>query len=224
MTSIKTIKSVLNQSGGPAQPCHYICNIIPPVAMFTGGSGLLAPIKAPLTAFAARQVSILAESVSLPGKQLMTTPHKIFGTKREMPYGVVYAPLNINFICTNSMIERTFFDVWHQFIIGPTSQYMEYYETYVGQIIIQKIANDDAAQSAVGQVMATYFLEEVYPKSISEQELSYSSGDEYLKLSIEFEYARWSCTLDNLFPGDSEVVNPLNPFPLSRRSSIIPGL
>lgn len=222
MTSIKTIKSVLNQTGGPAQPCHYVCNIIPPQTMFTDGA--VGIIGAPLAFFASKQVSLLAESISLPGRQLMTTPHKIFGTKREMPYGVVYAPMSINFICTNSMIERTFFDVWHQFIMSPTSQYMEYYQTYVGQIVIQKIANDESAQSLVGQVVATYFLEEVYPKSISEQELSYSSGDEYLKLSVEFEYARWSCTLDNLFPGNPDIKNPLNPNPISRRNSIIPGI
>jgi len=222
MTDIKAIKSVLNQSAGPAQPCHYVCNIIPPAAMFTKGA--LGLIGGALAGYAARQISILAESASLPGRQLMTTPHKLFGTKREMPVGVVYAPLNINFICTNSMIERTFFDVWHQFIISPTSQYMEYYQDYVGQIIIQKIGNDEAAQSLVGQVLATYFLEEVYPKSISEQELSYSGGDEYLKLSVEFEYARWSCTLDNIFPGSADVVNPLNPIPASRRNSILPGL
>jgi hypothetical protein len=146
----------------------------------------------------------------------------MFGTKREMPYGVVYAPVSITFICTNSMVERSFFDVWHQFIISPTSQYMEYYKDYVGQVIIQKTSNDNDAISKVGQVLATYILEEAYPKSISEQELSYSGGDEYLKVTVEFEYARWLCTLDNIFPGDPGVTNPLNPNPITRRTPIIP--
>lgn len=221
MTNIKAIKSVLNKSAGPAQPCHYICSIVPPLSMMTGGA--LGAIAAPLTMYAAQQISLLAESASIPGRQLATTPHKIFGTKREMPYGVVYAPITITFICTNSMLERTFFDVWHQFIISPTSQYMEYYQDYVGRVIIQKTNNDNEAVSTVGSVLSTYILEEAYPKSIQEQELSYSSGDEYLKLTVEFEYARWSCTLDSVFPGDAKVEGALSGKPVTSRRSLIPG-
>lgn len=215
MTNVNIIKGILNAAQGPALPCYYTCNIVPPTAFSSSGTlGSIIPgagaLLQPLIATASRQVSLLAESVSIPGRQLLTTEHKIFGTKRLMPYGVLYENMTITFICTNIMLERTFFDIWHQFIISPGSQYMEYYKDYVGEIVIQKISNDDpttagGALTEFGSLLSTYTLEEAYPVSIQAQELSYGSNEEYLKLTVEFAYAKWKCTLDQIFTGPSNV-------------------
>jgi hypothetical protein len=94
------------------------------------------------------------------------------------------------------MIERTFFDLWHRFIISPDSQYLNFYENYIGTIVIQKLDNSDSPLSKFTNLVSTYILEEAYPVEIQSQPLSYSATDEYLKLTIEFTYARWKNTLD----------------------------
>ena len=206
----------MNLSGGMAQPCHYICNISAPNAFLSQSAiNLIVPgaslLLGPVIGIASRQISMLAESTSIPGRQLATQEHQIFGTIRKMPYGVVYDDFTVTFMCTNSMLERTFFDIWHQFIISPGSQYMEYYTDYVSTISIQKIDNSLDPISSVGSMISTYTLEEAYPVSIQTQELSYGSTDEYLKLTVQFAYSKWKCTLDKLFPGDPNVASP---FPL----------
>lgn len=214
MTSPNKIKSILNQQNGVAQPCHYVCTILPPIDIQNKNKGLSA-----LLGFdALKNISLLAERAELPGRQFLTTEHKIYGTQRKMPYGLAYNSMNITFICTNYMAERTFFDIWHQYIIGPRSQYMEYYSDYVGQVIIQKRNNDidgnyissrEEATQGLANKLSTYVLEEAYPVSIQPQELSYD-GDGYLKLTVEFAYAKWTSSLDDLYTGESNVISPFN--------------
>ena len=215
MADVNGIKQLINESGGPALGCQYVFNIQPPLAftniassiqtglqgdIFGAISGAATDLfKTGLLTSKARQVSILAETISIPGRQLLSTEHRIFGTVRKMPYGVLYEDLTATFICTNSMIERTFFDVWQQLIISPGSQYMEFYENYVGSIVIQKISNN--VKPNKNEKLATYVLQEAYPISIQSQELSY--GDtEYLKLTVQFAYSRWKSALDFAMPNN----------------------
>lgn len=193
--SVDNIKSILNVGQGPSQPCNFIVNIIPPASLFGGIDGLVGGVSIS-NLLTSRYLSLLAESAALPSRIISSTPHQINGTRREMPYGVLFDSMNITFICTNLMIERTFFDLWHRYIISPKSQYMNYYDNYVGTIVIQKTDNSNDFASIAGGLVSTYILEEAYPKTIQAQELSYSSTDEYLKLTVEFSYARFRTSLD----------------------------
>lgn len=215
MANVNAIKELINKSGGPALGCQYVLNIVPPAAFLNISSAIEQGLGGDLlgaisntagdlfkTGFLknkASQVSMLAESISIPGRQLLSTEHRIFGTVRKMPYGVLYEDFTVTFICTNSMVERTFFDVWQQTIISPGSQYMEFYENYVGSIIIQKISNN--TEPNVGEKASKYVLQEAYPISIQSQELSY--GDtEYLKLTVQFAYSKWKSVLDFAMPNN----------------------
>lgn len=218
MANVNGIKQLINESGGPALGCQYVFNIVPPIAFSNITSaiqnGLQGDIFSTISGAAgdlfktgflknkAKQVSLLAESISIPGRQLLSTEHRIFGTVRKMPYGVLYEDLTATFICTNSMVERTFFDVWQQVIISPGSQYMEFYENYVGSIVIQKISNN--TKPSKSEKLSTYVLQEAYPISIQSQELSY--GDtEYLKLTVQFAYSKWKSVLDFSMPNNPKL-------------------
>lgn len=218
MTSVTKIKSALSSKGGVAQGCHYIFTIVPP-AIFKGGD-IAGTIDKVLNGTItlddgldlgkklaqnyilgqAEHISLLAETCSLPGRQILTTEQRIFGTVRKMPYGVLYEDFTVTFICTNSMIERTFFDLWHQLIMSSGSQYMEYYDNYVGTLIIQKVNNNTSKKSLTDKIVQMgpkYKLIEAYPVSIQAQELNYSDGD-YLKLTVQFAYAKWQGTFDSI--------------------------
>jgi hypothetical protein len=241
MTDVSTIKSSIIKKGGIALGCQYMFTMIAPEIMRNKVKFLLTEGPESLSQYNAsnfaswiaqqsRHVSLMAESVSIPGRQLMTSEYRIAGTVRKMPYGVLYDDLTVTFICTNSMAERTFFDVWQQLIVSPAVQYMEFYDNYVGTIVIQKVSNIVASsfvydqkgnpiplKNDKGEVIsdqfqqitsdkthdntATYVLQEAYPVSIQAQELSYSDGD-YLKLTVQFAYSKWKATLDFSSPKD----------------------
>lgn len=235
MTNVNDIKAAISSSGGPALGCQYVFSITPPVSMFNSTSVLETLQKmdpsineksevwgkyATYTLSKSRNLSMLAEAVSIPGKQLMTTEHRIFGTVRKMPYGVLYDDLTVTFICTNSMFERSFFDIWQSLIISPSSQYMEFYENYIGTVVIQKVSNRAAAAvttekdaktgndvmvvtpvSTDYEKLSTYVLLEAYPVNIQSQELSYGD-DQYLKLTVQFAYSKWKSAIDIANPRD----------------------
>lgn len=219
MTSVDKIKTAIAGKGGVAQSCHYVLTIVPPLIFnqesiqtainkFAAGDILESATgvaKNGLQQFVlnqAKHISLLAESCSIPGRQLLTTEHRIFGTVRKMPYGVLYEDFTVTFICTNSMIERLFFDTWQQIIMGAGSQYMEFYDNYVGSIVIQKISThtgkvDLGETTKATKTLSVWKLLEAYPVSIQAQELSYADGD-YLKLTVQFSYAKWQTLADRI--------------------------
>jgi hypothetical protein len=198
MTSIDSIKSILNVSRGPALRANYIVNVVPPISLVTGQQNSVSVAAAgTLSLFGMKQLSMLAKDAELPGRTLSTTEHRMYGTVRQMPYGVLYDTIDITFICTNIMLERALFDLWHQFIISPKSTYLNYYKNYVGTIIIQKIDNSGLEYgSLAGELISIYTLEEAYPKTIQAQKVSYDSKGEILTLTITFSYARWRSSLN----------------------------
>jgi hypothetical protein len=191
--SIDDIKSVMNTSRGPALRSTYLVNVFAPLQFLSEGFGS----GAALSFLAYKQLSYLAQSASLPGKQFATTSHRIYGTIREMPYGVLYEPMDITFMCTNIMVERAFFDVWQSYIMSPKSCYMNYYNNYTGRVIIQKIDNAGIEYGSIaGEIISTYVLEEAYPKIVQSQELSYASKNDPLTLTVSFSYARWRSSVN----------------------------
>lgn len=210
--SPKVMHSTLNILGGPALPTQYLCIITPPMGMMMqGAGGILGGL---LSIPGAANLSIMATSVSIPGRAFQTQDATMFGTTRKMPYAVMYDSIRISFLCTNSMFERTFFDAWHQFIISPSSQYMEYFDNYKTDIVIKKLKGSgldsilqfepptiDPPLAELGGILSTYVIEEAYPYRIGAQELSSEQNDVILKLDVEFYYRRWRSVIDMVFPG-----------------------
>jgi hypothetical protein len=196
MTNINSIKSILNVSRGPALKANYLVNVIPPLSAILDNPLTTVP-KALLAGVAMKNLSMLAVEAALPGRRLSTTPHRMYGTVREMPYGVLYESIDITFMCTNIMIERAFFDIWQQYIIAPKTNYLNYYKDYIGTIIIQKIDNAGYEYgSTAGELISVFTLEDAYPLAIQPQPLAYDSKNEIMTLTVTFSYARWRSSLD----------------------------
>lgn len=226
--SIDTIKSILNVSRGPALKANYIVNVIPPLNFLTDNLITMVP-KALVTGIAMKNISMLAQNAEIPGRTIATTPHRMYGTIREMPYGVLYDTMDITFICTNIMVERAFFDLWQQYIIAPKSNYLNYYKDYVGTVIIQKVDNSGLEYgSLAGEVISIFTLEDAYPKSVQAQSLSFGAKNEVLTLTVTFSYARWRSSLDYAVDAlgivdnqTSGVVSPTNMIPEALKKTYI---
>ena len=211
-------KQTLNALGGPALPCHYAAIVTPPPAFVTGAAfGLAGPILGPIFAVAAMaDMAFMVESCSIPGRQIRTTNHSTYGSYRRMPVGVDYPTFMMTFICTNSMLERHVFDIWHNYIMSTKSQYMGYYDDIIGEITIKKLTDSgilmstaagsfpvtpNVPQVELGDTLSIWTFTEAYPVSIQAQELNNANGD-YMRITVEFTYKYWTTLLSSLLdPG-----------------------
>lgn len=218
----QVMKSTLNFLGGPALPTQYIVGIVPPSGMLKNNL-LQRTIGNPILGYAlsipgAIALSILTEKVSIPGKGFQTADIIRHGKHMRMPVASLHDTIKITFICSNSMIERTFFDLWTQFIQGPSSHYMDYFDNYKTSIWIKKMKGSglidgkladlgstptaDNPLVEVGNTLSLYQLQEAYPIRIGAQELASGDTQGYLTLDVEFTYTHIKCALD-LIVGDT---------------------
>lgn len=169
--SISNLKAAIEVGNGPTLASQYEALIFFPPALQAANDG-----------FTPQNMSILCQSVSIAGVQLATTELPVYGPPVKMPYGLVFQDLNISFLCTNSMAQRRIFDEWRRIIVDPTTNFVNYYDTYIGQIFLYKL--DQSGNKVHG---LTY--EEVFPLAIYEQELSANNND-WLRLNVSLSYRR----------------------------------
>jgi len=211
------MKTTLDFLGGPSLPSQYMVGIVPPQGML--GNNLLkrsignAALGYALSIPGAIALSIMTEKITLPGKGFETANVIRHGKHMKMPIAQIHDSCKMTFICSNSMIERTFFDLWTQFIQGPSSHYMDYFDNYKTTIWIKKLKNSgvdakllvpngdaslDNPLVEIGSLLSFYELQEAYPVRIGSQELSYGDTQGYLTVDVEFNYTHIKCALDKI--------------------------
>ena len=155
--------------GGLARTNRYLVTIGQP-------NGFVYPMET-------RLAGLFCDGAQLPGMNIDSTPHKVFGESREMPYGISYNPLNLNFYVDADMKLRKFFDKWFEKIVDPVSKSISYYDEYTTTITIEVLDVTDRV---------TYRVEliEAWPKSIGEIMMGYESRDP-MKLPVTFQYKNW---------------------------------
>lgn len=171
--SIELLKKEVDIGWGPTMASQFEVHISLPSQLYASGD----------EGYTSASVSILCQSVSLPGQQLATTDLSVYGPPIKMPYGLVNQDLVLTFLCTNSMAQRKVFEKWRRIIVDPTTNYVNYYDTFVGEVIVQKL-------SPMGVATYTCLFEEAFPVSILEQELG-SGNNDWLRLTVVMSYRRW---------------------------------
>jgi hypothetical protein len=175
--SITSFKTKMDENSGPASSALYKVDFMLPRMMETS----FEPFK-PET------LTIMCQSVTLPGRQIATSELPVYGPPVKMPYGLIYQDFTCSFICTNNMAQRQVFEKWQRSIVDPSTNYVNYYDNYIGTVLVSKLDNEGYPRYAV-----TY--EECYPIGIIEQELS-AGNNEFLRLFVQFAYRRWRTSQD----------------------------
>ena len=131
------------------------------------------------------KLSLMCESITFPGTNVRSVPDTLrFGPAREQGQGMTYGPFTATFICSPDLREKVFFESWQQRVINHRSWEAEYYDNYRGELKIFQLddQNNDTYSITV---------REAYPKTISPQDLSWSSNDSYQTVAVEFTYRFW---------------------------------
>ena len=132
-----------------------------------------------------QHMAMMCESIEFPGQNMMSSADTLrFGPQREFINGVTYGAINASFIMSPDMYIKRFFERWQEQTMDMTTWEPKYYEDYIGGAKIYQLDRDNSA---------TYVVElfEVYPKTITAQDVGNAQADAYQTLAVELEFHHW---------------------------------
>lgn len=132
-----------------------------------------------------RDVSILCDSVTMPGRQISTTELANNMLAIKMPYNYINDDVTMSFHITNDHFMKKFFEKWVNSMFDRRRMIMKYRSSYASDIIIQQLDQRDVP-------VYTCTLKNAYPTTVSSYELNNSSENSFEKLQISFTYEDWS--------------------------------
>ena len=138
------------------------------------------------------QMNIHCDSVSMPGKDLVTQK-KQFGNEPEvdMVVGHQYAgTINASFYADKYLRERQFMELWQKMAVNNTTNEAYYYDDYTGKMQIYQLGSLDGEGD---RDVPTYGIEatEVFPQTLSAVEYNYGSSNQLVKINVGFAYKQW---------------------------------
>ena len=187
-SNLEQATAFIQAENGHAQPNRFEVLIFPPPKR--SGAPSINPFFGSERHHDSRKLSYRCESVSLPGRSLnQEEDTNIYGPSRQVVKGVTYAgDISLTFLASGGLEERVFFEEWQKQAFDESSWNVGYYNDYVSIIEIYLLDKKDRRRYGIK-------LEEAYPKEIAPTDLSQSSNNELIKLSVNFSYRYWT-TLD----------------------------
>ena len=123
------------------------------------------------------------EAASLPGFIFKTENRLIGGLTSEMPVGFEHEKLTLTFLCRSQMQERKLFDDWFTLIQDEETLTLEYYDNYIGDIIVKSYDPTGIPNYCVKYLAC-------YPNTLTSQNLAWAE-DNVLRLTVDFSYEKW---------------------------------
>lgn len=131
-----------------------------------------------------RDVSILCDSVTMPGRQISTTDLTNNMLTLKMPYNYINDDVTMSFHITNDHYMKKFFDNWMDRIVDRKTMTMKYRSSYATDVIIQQLDQRDVP-------VYTCTLKNAYPITMASYDLNNSSENQFQKLTMTFAYEDW---------------------------------
>ena len=152
------------------------------------------------------QMNIHCDSVSMPGKDLVTQK-KQYGNEPEvdMVTGHSYAgTINASFYADKYLRERQFLELWMKMAHNNLTNEAKYYDDYAKTTKMQ-IFQLGSLDGEGDRDIPTYGIEaiEVYPQTLSAVEYNYGSSNQIVKINVGFAYKQWYNLTTDHFAGIS---------------------
>jgi hypothetical protein len=170
--SINAIKSLVSASGGFAKANRFDINFTPPALGLQNFDGV-------------NDVTILCESVSIPGKQISSFEYPLNLTENEVkvPNGYILEDVTCSFnLPTNYRIKKMF-DLWQNFVIRP-DYLLNYVDDYERDVTIRQLDEKNKA-------VYTCILYGAYPITVNSIALGNASPDTISKFDVTFAYNKY---------------------------------
>ena len=177
--SIDEFMARVDNLGGPVKSNKFSVEVTKPRSM--------------LSSVTADTINFLAMNVSLPGKTLATTEYRYGGQfSLSVPYEITLEPVTIKVMNTGNHTPRIFWNDWFNHIHNFTTYNMEYYEKFVGTVVISHYRDDE---ESINPTRAAYqvTLHDAWPKGMSAIEVGWENA-EFQDFDIDIQYSWWSAS------------------------------
>ena len=188
MPNINQLKSIISKRGGLAPQNRFAVYMALPLLTIDTqnivanlfGQGTKQPfINDP------RDISILCDSCTLPGRQIATHDLQTNMLAIKMPYSYINDEVTMTFHITNDHFMKKYFEKWFNQIFDRKTMTMKYRSQYVTDVVIQQLNQKDNA-------VYTCTLKNAYPTSIASYEVTNAGENQWQKVSITLAYEDWS--------------------------------
>jgi hypothetical protein len=132
-----------------------------------------------------RDVSILCDQVTMPGRQISTTELQNNMLAIKMPYNYANDDVSMTFHVTNDHYIKKLFENWTGKIFDKRKMTMKYRSSYATDIIIQQLDQRDVP-------VYTCVLKNAYPITVASYDLTNGSESTFQKLTVTFTYEDWA--------------------------------
>ena len=188
-TTIDDFKSVISRRSGLAPANRFAIFMSPPsqtllnldlqnVAsnLLSGNFGPGQLVNDP------RDVSLLCESCSLPGRQIQTLDkqHMNYRQSIKIPQGYFNEDVNFVFHLTNDYHMKKVFDRWLDLVINPETYQVAYRKEFVTDVTIQQLNRQNVPVYGIK-------LKNAFPVTVNTIELSNASAENQ-KLNVTLTY------------------------------------
>jgi len=188
-TTIDDFKSVISRRSGLAPANRFAIFMSPPsqtllnldlqnVAsnLLSGNFGAGQLVNDP------RDIAILCESCSLPGRQIQTLEHQNRNYRQSVkePQGYFNEDVNFVFHLTNDYHMKKVFNRWLDLIIDPETYQVAYKNEFVSDVTIQQLNQQNVPVYGVK-------LKNAFPVTVNTIELN-NSSTETQKLNVTLTY------------------------------------
>jgi hypothetical protein len=182
---LNDVLSAFHSNEGYALPNRYEVLILPPAKIGGGNQENVFANKE--SGSDIRNISLRAESVILPGRTLTTsTDSNIYGPDREIVEGVTFADeISIDFQASSSLRERVFFENWQRQAFNEQTNNIGYYKDYIGSMEVYLLDQQNRRRYGLK-------MEEVFPKTITANTMTYQAATEILKTNVQFTFRKWT--------------------------------
>ena len=191
MSDIDKLKSMISKKGGLAKANRFNVMFTPPSGSLLNGNLQGAIASAISGNFSAknlindpRDISLLCDSVTIPGKQISTLDVQTVKQLVKVPYGYLTDDVSLSFLLTNDYHMKTMFDAWINNIVDNDKYCVAYKEDIVTDVIIQQLDEQNTPIYGVK-------LEGAFPVTMSEIPLSNESENTISRLNVSFAYDRY---------------------------------
>jgi len=190
VSNIDNLKSTISKKGGLARSNRFQVIFTPPQVSLLNTNpvsligGLLSGGGAKNLINDPRDISLLCESVSLPGRSISTIDYMAEKQSVKMPYTYIDTPVQMTFIITNDYYMRTVFENWYTSIFNTERYKVGYKKDYSTDIVIQQLNSKNIPVFGVK-------LEKAFPIEMTPLELSNATENDYLRMTVTFAYDKY---------------------------------
>lgn len=183
--SIDKLTSTIGKRGGVAKQNRFQVIFTPPqgsllsgdgiIGALISGGGLKSMVNDP------RDISMLCENVTIPGRQITTLDYTAEKQAVKIPYSFINEDVTCTFLLTNDYYIKTMFDNWMEQVFDDKKFTARFKKDFTSDVVIQQLNSKDVPVYGVR-------LENAFPTTVAGITLDNNSESAVQKMTVTFSY------------------------------------